>query len=124
MVMLSPSVVTNMMSFNKINIETCVCAPREMSPNPPTELLFPHIQENVPKLKSWIEDYYGSITFNRCEHRPLPMMKGWPPLRLHIDSKAKPVAAHKYSPVPVHFEEIVKQELNRALGWEYLKGFQ
>ena len=39
-------------------------------------------------------------------------MKGSPALKLYIDPKARPVAAHKYSPVPVHFEDIVEQESN------------
>ena len=41
------------------------------------------------------------------------MMRGSPPLKLHIDPNAKPIAVHKFSPVPVHFEEAVKNELDR-----------
>ena len=88
------------------------CLEREMPPKPPGELPFEPIEQNILKLKEWIEDRYAASTFNKCEHTPLPMMKGSPPLKLYIDPDIKPVAVHKYAPVPVHFESIVKSELD------------
>ena len=108
-----PAVVGEMSDFREINDLCYDCLPREIPPEPPTKMPFPPIEENVPKLKEWIENYYGSSTFNKCEHKPLPLMRGSPPLKLHIDSKARPIAVHKYAPVPVHFEQTVKQELDR-----------
>ena len=108
------AVVAEMSGFYEIKLnECCNCVPRTLPPEPPTKIPFPPIEENIPKLKKWIEERYSASTFNKCEHAPLPMMKRSPPLKLHIDPAAKPVAAHKYSPVPVHFEELVKRELDR-----------
>ena len=109
----SPADVGSMSEFYEINNVCYDCIPRQMPPKPPTKLPFPPMEENVPKLKRWIEDHYSSSTFNKCEHAPLPMMRGSPPLKLHIDPNAKPIAVHKFSPVPVHFEEAVKNELDR-----------
>ena len=110
------AVVAEMSEFYEIKTnECCNCVTREFPPTPPTKMPFSPIEENVPKLKKWIEEYYEASTFNKCEHSPLPMMRGSPPLKLHIDPNAKAVAAHKYSPVPVHFEEVVKQELDRDI---------
>ena len=30
--------------------------------------------EDVPALKEWLLQYYGSTAFNVCEHQPLPLM--------------------------------------------------
>ena len=85
----------------------------------PTELPtgFKGTDDEVPALKEWILNYYGGSTFNVCEHQPLPMMK-CEPLKLHINSDAKPVAVHKPAVVPIHWREKVFADLERdvALG--------
>ena len=43
------------------------------------------------------------------------MIEGSPPLELHIDPEARPVAVAKASPVPVHWVEKVKADLERDL---------
>ena len=93
----------------------CQCPQRVLPPEPPKNLPFPPTEENIPKLKVWIEKVYASSTFNQCQHCPLPMVKGSPPLRLYVDPEAKPVAAHKPCPIPVHFQAEVKRTLDRDL---------
>ena len=69
-------------------------------------------EDNVPALRKWLLEYYGSSTFNVCEHQTLPHMEG-PPMRLHIDPDAIPKAVHKPRPVPLHWKAQVEAELER-----------
>lgn len=99
---------------------TCSCPQRTQDPPPiPTSLPdgLKGNDEDVPKLKEWLLNYYGGSTFNTCEHQPLPMMTG-EPLKLYIDPDAKPTAVHKPSVVPIHWQEKVLADLERdvALG--------
>ena len=95
----------------------CECPLREPPPPPSTTLPFAPTEENVPKLKQFLLNRYKGSTFNTCTHQPLPLMTG-PPLKLMIDESAKPVAHHTPIPVPLHFQEQVKADLDRdvALG--------
>ena len=98
----------------------CSCPQRPISPPPlPTELPegFLDDESSVDGLKAWLLNYYASTTFNTCEHKPLPTMKG-SPLKFHIDKEATPVAHHKVNPVPIHWQSKVKADLDRdvALG--------
>ena len=52
---------------------------------------------SVDMLKTWLLQYYGSTTFNTCEHQPLPLMTGTP-LQLHVDPEATPVACCPSTP--------------------------
>ena len=90
----------------------CTCPRRQIPPSPPTSLPFPATEENREKLEQFLRDYYRSSTFNTCEHQPLLMMQG-PPLRLMVDTKAKPVAYHTPIPVPLHWTEDVKAGLDQ-----------
>ena len=83
-----------------------------MPPLLPEHLPFAATEANVPKLKKYILDYYKSSTFNTCEHQRLPMMEG-PPLKLMINKSAKPVAYHTPLPIPLHWQEEVKQSIER-----------
>ena len=76
------------------------CPKREVPPPRPTELPFPPTPENVYKIWLWLLRYYSLSTFYDCVHQPLPKMHG-PPLRLHIDPNATPVAKSK--PIPARF---------------------
>ena len=78
-----------------------------MTPEPP-KLPFKPTPENLPKLKQFVLDYYKSSAFNQCETQPLPLLQDSPPLRLFIDSDAKPVACHKPRPVPLHWQDVIK----------------
>ena len=102
--------------FNKLESDTprpCSCPDRELPPPPPTSLPFPATEENTEKLKTWIVEKYAASAFNQCCHQTLPIMSGSPPLQLHINSKARPVAVHKAAPVPIHWQSQVKAELDR-----------
>ena len=90
----------------------CHCPRRTATPEPPT-LPFKPTEDNLPKLKEFILNYYKSSAFNQCETQPLPLLQDSPPLRLYIDPDAKPVACHKPRPVPLHWQEKVKEGLDR-----------
>ena len=95
------------------NNATCTCPRRELPPSVPTTLPFPATQKNQLKLKEWIMELYAASSFNQCEHQPLPLMRDSPPIKLHVDPKAKPVAIHKPRPVPIHWRDQVKAGLDR-----------
>ena len=90
----------------------CNCPRRTPTPDPP-ELPCSPTSENLPKLKAFILDYYKTSAFNQCETQPLPLLTDSPPLQLHIDPAAKPVACHRPRPVPMHWLEEVKEGLDR-----------
>lgn len=91
----------------------CTCPQRELPPSGPVELPFPATEENLPKLKQFLIDRYASSTFNLCEHQPLPLMSGSPPLQLHVDTAARPTAVHTPAVVPLYWQEAVKAGLDR-----------
>ena len=91
---------------------TCTCQKRQPPPPKPDSLPYPATENNKDKLKQWLIDHYKSSTFNTCEHQPLKMMKG-PPMRLAINVDAEPVACHKAIPIPIHWREKVKADLDR-----------
>ena len=92
--------------------DKCSCPVRAATPDPPKELPFPATKENIPRLKEYIINYYRDSAFNTCEQQPIPLMKGSPPMRLFVDKDAKPVAFHKPYPVPLHWQEAVKKQLD------------
>ena len=109
---MTPDVTASMDSCEEY---TCSCPRRQQEPPPmPTSLpngLSP-TEDNVEALKEWLLDYYGSTTFNVCEHQPLPLMK-CEPLKLHVDPNAVPVAIHKPALVPIHWQDRVYADLER-----------
>ena len=94
----------------------CSCPTRPANPPPLPTKLPPGVNiadaGSVDVLKEWLLQYYGSTTFNTCEHQPLPHMTG-SPLQLHVDPKASPVACHKVVPIPLHWRQKVKADLER-----------
>ena len=72
---------------------------------------------NNEKMRDWLLKYYPSSTFNTCPHQALPSMDR-PPVEIHLKDNAVLVARHKAIPVPVHWQEQVRQDLMRdeALG--------
>ena len=99
-------------SYND-TISNCSCPVRELPPPFPSKLPFPAVAANREKLKQWIIDRYSSSAFNQCEHQRLPLMKGSPPIKLHVNENARPVAIHMTRPVPIHWMEQVLSELER-----------
>ena len=95
----------------------CSCPERASSPPTLPETLpegFKGTEEEVPKLKDWILQHYGSTCFNICDHQKLPKMTG-APLRLHMDKDATPSAIHKPTMVPIHWRDQVKFDLDRDI---------
>ena len=90
----------------------CKCPVRETAPDAPTELPLEPTPDNTPRLEQWIRDYYSLSAFNCCECQPLPDMHG-PPVKIHIQEGAKPVASHTPIPVLVHWLKKVKAGLDR-----------
>ena len=101
----------NVANITETTSEKCSCPQRQKPPPPPT-LPFPATEENCDKLKKYLLDYYKSSTFNTCKHQPLPLMEG-PPLQLMVDPEAEPVAYHTPIPVPVHWQQEVKEGLDQ-----------
>ncbi len=90
----------------------CQCLKRTKPPPIPTSLPYPATEANREKLQQYLLDYYSSSTFNVCEHQTLPLMEG-PPMRLMIDPQASPTAHHSPIPVPLHWQDDVKDGLDR-----------
>ena len=107
-------IITKIATINqKVSIlAPCGCPKQTMPPfqinNPPIEIS----ERNRGKLEEYILKQFESSTFNVCTHQPLPEMHG-PPMKLMIDQNAKPVAVHKAIPVPIHYQEEVKEGLDR-----------
>lgn len=91
--------------------EECDC-PRRQLPPPPPELPCPATEENREKIEKFLLEYYKSSTFNVCNKQPLKLLEG-PPLSLHVNPDAKPKAYHSPIPVPLHWQEEVKDALDQ-----------
>lgn len=91
---------------------TCGCPRRTLPPLGPLPLPAPATEGNRGLLEQHLRDCFRSSTFNTCTHQALPMMAG-PRLRLNIDPAAHPVAIHKASSIPIHWEARVKADLDR-----------
>jgi hypothetical protein len=90
----------------------CGCPRRCLLPGKPKRLPFECSPENSGKMKKWLLDRYASSTFNQCPHQLLPSMDG-PPVAFHVEKDAKPVQLTTPAPVPLHWQEKVKQDLDR-----------
>ena len=90
----------------------CECPVRETAPDAPTVLPLEPTPDNVLKLEQWIRDHYAASAFNTCECQPLPTMHG-PPVKIHLQEGAKPVASHSPIPIPLHWHKEVKAGLDR-----------
>jgi len=92
-------------------LAACGCLKRTDTPPIPT--CIPDSLKNAPphELEAWILTYYASSAFNVCDHQPLPKMSG-EPLQVHYKPDAQPSAHHTPIPVPHHWKEDVKQQLD------------
>ena len=84
---------------------------REATPDIPEKIPFPPTRENIPKLKKWLVDQFASSSFNTSS-APLAKMSG-PPMTIHVDPAARPRAIHKPIPVPHHWHNKVRQDIQR-----------
>ena len=91
----------------------CGCLKRELPPEKPNRLPFDWSQTNsAVSMKDWLLTRYASSTFNKCPHQLLPTMDG-PPIEIHVDEDAKPVAFLKPRPVALHWQKPVEEDLLR-----------
>ena len=97
--------------------QPCDCPQRSDVPCGPEGLPFEPIPENIPKMKKWLLDYFGSSTFNICPHQPLQEMSG-PPIQIHMDHDAEPRECQTPARIPLHWQGQVEQDIKRdeALG--------
>ena len=91
----------------------CSCPNRTLPPTDKPVLPCEPTPENLPRLKQYILDRFASSAFNTCEYQEIPLMNGSPPLRLHVDPKAIPVAVHTPVQVPIHYKDAVHEGLLR-----------
>ena len=89
----------------------CGCPTRTLPPERPKCLPFEATPVNNFKMKEWLTHRYSASTFNKCLHQQLPGMTG-PEIRLHVDPNAEPVAAHTPAPVPLHWQDEVKLQID------------
>ena len=89
----------------------CHCLKRTPAPPKPTKLPFAATKENRGRIEKYLLDYYAASAFNTCTHQPMPMMKTTP-MRLMIKENAVPVARHKPIPIPLHWQDEVKEALD------------
>ena len=96
---------------------SCNCPQRTTVPEKPAKLPFHPIPENNDKMRQWLLERYGGSTFNTCPHRALPCMSG-PPVEIHLNESVTPRTCHTPAPVPMHWQERVRDDLIRdeALG--------
>ena len=80
---------------------------RDRPASPP----FTYTEDNIPKLKKWLEESFSSSSFN-ISSAPMAKMSG-PPMKIHVDPKAIPLAIHKPIPIPHHWQAQVKAYLDR-----------
>ena len=92
--------------------DTCTCPQRTAVPPPQSLLPFPCTPENNAKMQAWLLDRYAASTFNTCPHCPLHCMAG-PPIEIHVDPLAKPVACHTPATIPLHWQQKVHDDLLR-----------
>ena len=99
------------------NSGRCSCPDRTPVPPRPETMPFTCEPGNNEKMREWLLTHFASSTFNTCPHHPLPSMTG-PPVEIHIDTDAVPKVCHTPAPVPLHWQEQVKADLERdeALG--------
>ena len=91
----------------------CTCPHRTLSPPKAATLPCAATEQNLPQLKQFLLDRYASSAFNTCSQQPLPLIKGSPPLKLHVDPNAKPAAVHVAPQVPLHWQAPVLAGLAR-----------
>ena len=93
----------------------CGCLRRTLPPAAPTELPWEATVENAGKIEAWLKNLYASSTFNTCKPQPLPMMKGAKAMRILMRKDAIPVAVHRPAQIPVHWQQQVRDDIERDI---------
>ena len=90
----------------------CGCPKRSAVPELPTAIPYPATEENREKLEQWMRSHFAASAFNTCEHQPLQEMSG-PPVDIHFLPDVTPEAVHTPIPVPFHWKQQVKADLDQ-----------
>ena len=103
--------------------DTCPsgCVKRTPTPGLPSELPFPAVPENISKFEEYCKTTYASSVFNQCPHQTLPEMGDSPPLEIHVDPEAEPVAHLKTGFIPLHLYDQVMADLKRDIAMKVLE---
>ena len=59
----------------------------------------------------WLINYFSASTFNQCAHQELPGMTG-PEVAVHVGDGAVPYTAYTPAPVPLYWQDAVKEQLD------------
>ena len=86
---------------------------KDQLPTHPKKLFFLPTEQNIPRLKEWLLQYFANTSFRK--NREFPPMSG-PAAYIRLKEGAVPKARHNPIPVPFHFNEPVRQAL-----WEDVK---
>ena len=102
---------------NQVKLAPCGCPLRTPPPGLPDKMPFPATDEYRQQIQDWIKERYSTNAFNTCPHQKLQTMKG-EPLKIIFADEHTPYATHKPIPVPHHWKEEVKRQLDSdvALG--------
>ena len=98
----------------------CNCLKKELPPKKLERLPMAPTPENNAKFKEFLLNRYASSTFNQCPHQTLPNMRG-PPMKIHVDPEAKPVAHIKPVPIPLHYYDQVISDIKRDIAMGVLE---
>ncbi len=82
---------------------------RHKPPPRPDSLPFLPTEENIPKLKEYIINEFGSSAFNTTGE--FPVLTG-PKAHIHIKNDAIPFARHTPNAVPLHLKEATKRGID------------
>ena len=92
--------------------DDCKCIPRSLAPDAPEKIPHSPTRENKEKLKAWLSKNFESSAFNTCTHQPLQEMTG-DPMKFHFKDDYEPHAVHTPIPIPHHWEDTVKEDIDR-----------
>ena len=100
-------------NFPHVNIATnnTIRNGLEEVPNRPDHLPYPPTIDNIRNLENWFLKEFSSTTFNVNQY-PLPLMSG-PKQRIHLKPNATPHACHTPIPIPHHWKQKVKEQLDQ-----------
>jgi hypothetical protein len=75
---------------------------------------YPPTDENREKMQEYLVNYFRVSAFDTCKCQQLPMMN-YTPLKVMLDPDATLVACHTPIPVPLHWQEHVKEGLDQDI---------
>ena len=110
----TPLVLVMAALTNEADGTKCPCIPRAEPPSRPETIPLPPTEDNILALENWLLQTFMSSAFNTCTHQLLQSMSGTP-VRIKFKKNILPYAVHKPIPVPHHWEEVVKEGIDRDI---------